>query len=325
METNSPQVQLRTLGRTDIKITPIGLGVMQFAGGKGVFTAMFPHIPQAEKNEIVKAAINSGINWFDTAELYGRGRSEEALSTALKAGGFSDQDVLIATKWNPFLRKARSIPRTIHDRLRYLDGYTIDLHQIHQPVSFSTPEEEMDAMADLVEAGLIRSVGVSNFSAERMRAAHTALAKRGLPLASNQVQYSLVHRHIESNGILETAKELGITIICWSPLGSGLLTGKFHKDPNVFKNAPIGRRFQMRRGLEGSRDLIPVLDEIAEKYNATAAQVALNWLINFQGDTVVAIPGASKVKHAQESAGAMKFKLTEEEINRLDELSRQFK
>jgi aryl-alcohol dehydrogenase-like predicted oxidoreductase len=96
--TNVTEVKKRTLGRTDIKITPIGLGVMQFAGGKGMFGAMFPHIPQTEKNEIIKTALDGGINWFDTAELYGFGRSEQALSRGLKAAGMYDEDVLVATK-----------------------------------------------------------------------------------------------------------------------------------------------------------------------------------------------------------------------------------
>jgi aryl-alcohol dehydrogenase-like predicted oxidoreductase len=238
------EISKRKLGRTEIEITPIGLGVMQFAGGKGVFRAMFPEITQPSMNEIVKQALDGGINWFDTAELYGSGRSEQGLANALKAAGKTDEDTVIATKWSPFLRTARNIPRTIAKRQQFLEPYNIDLYQVHQPYSFSSPqpysfsspEAEMNAMADLVEAGEIRSVGVSNFNSEQMRRAHTALEKRGLPLASNQVQYSLLERSIETNSILDTAKELGITIIAWSPLASGLLTGKFHKDPSVLQN-----------------------------------------------------------------------------------------
>ena len=315
---------LRSLGRTDIKITPIGLGVMQFAGGRGMFGPMFPFIPQTQKNEIIQAALDGGINWFDTAELYGFGRSEEGLSRALKAAGMEDESVVVATKWIPMLRTARNIPRTIGKRLKHLNGYSVDLYQIHRPYSFSSVEDEMDAMADLVEAGKIRSVGVSKFSAEQMRRAHDALAKRGLPLASNQVRYNLIDRRIETNGILDAARELGISIICWGPLASGLLTGKFHKDPKLLKRVPFARRMMLRRGLEQSRELISTLEEIAINHQATPAQVALNWLVNFHGETVVAIPGASKAYHARESAEAMKLTLTEEEINKLDELSQKF-
>lgn len=312
----------RRLGQTDVRITPIGLGVMQFSG-RGIFRFMFPRLPAETMNSIVQAALDGGINWFDTAEVYGKGYSEQALAVALKAAGQADDDVIVATKWFPFFRTARNIPRTISSRQRNLDGFTIDLYQIHQPYSFSSPEAEMNAMAELVKAGKIRSVGVSNFSAGQMRRAHAALAKHGLPLASNQVHYSLINRGIESNGILDAAKELGITIIAWSPLESGLLTGKFHKDPNTLRKRPVARRLLLRRRLEKSRSLIVDLEEIAAAHGLTPAQVALNWLVNFHGDTVVAIPGASKVYHAQQNAGAMNFSLSEEEMARIDGLSRQ--
>jgi aryl-alcohol dehydrogenase-like predicted oxidoreductase len=315
----------RSLGRTNIQISPIGLGVMQFAGGNWMFRVMFPYIPQTVKNEIIQAALDGGINWFDTAELYGFGRSENALSKGLKAAGMGDDEVIVATKWSPFLRKAGSIPRTIHKRLHHLNGYSIDLYQVHQPISFSSPEDEMDAMADLVEAGKIRSVGVSNFDAERMRRAHAVLEKRGLTLASNQVRYNLFDRRIESNGILDAAKELGITIICWGPLASGLLTGKFHENPDILKRTPLARRGMLRRNLKASQELINVLAEIASKHDATLAQVALSWLVNFQGEMVVAIPGASKPEHAKEAADAMRLALSRDEMNRLDEVSQQYR
>jgi aryl-alcohol dehydrogenase-like predicted oxidoreductase len=314
----------RKLGHTDIELSPIGLGVMQFAGGKGMFRMMYPEIPQATMNEIIKTAIGGGINWFDTAELYGGGRSEQGLANALGENDLSDDEVLIATKWSPLLRTAKNIPRTIGKRQRLLSPYTIDIYQIHQPISFSSPEEEMNAMADLVQAGKIRAVGVSNFNAERMRRAHAALAKRGLPLASNQVEYSLLHRNIESNGILDTAKELGVTIIAWGPLASGLLSGKFHKDPQVLQSRQPFRRTRLSRNIDTSREVIATLGEIAENRSVTIAQVALNWLINFQGDVVVAIPGATKVRQADDSAKAMNFRLTEEEMASIDNVSRQF-
>ncbi len=281
----------------------------------------FPIIDQQEKNATIQAGLDSGVNWFDTAELYGAGVSEKSLSTALKAAGKKDQDVIIATKWWPLFRTANNIPKTIDDRIHYLDGYTIGLYQVHQPFSFSTPEAEMDAMAELVKAGKIRSVGVSNFNAEQMRRAHAQLQKHGLPLASNQVRYSLLDRRIEKNGILETARELDITIIAYTPLESGLLSGKYHKDPELLeKKSGIWRR-RLQRGLEKSRSLVAVLEEIAARYNVSAAQVALNWVINSQGDIVVTIPGVTRVSQAQESAGAMKFMLTRDEIAQLSKVS----
>ncbi len=315
-------IPLRSLGKTGISVTPIGLGVMELSGGGGLIGRAFPIIPQEDKNAIIKAALEGGINWFDTAELYGAGVSEQSLAAGLKAAGKTDKEVVVATKWQPFLRTARNIPRTIDDRLRYLGGYSIGNYMVHQPYSFSSPEAEMNAMADLVEAGKIRSVGVSNFGPERMRRAHAALQKRGLPLAVNQMRYSLVHREIESNGVLETARELGVTIIAYTPLGRGLLTGKYHKHPELLDGRRGWFGAGLRSGVERTRPLIEAMEVIAAKYQATIAQVALNWLIYFQGDIIVTIPGATKVHQAEESAGAMKFRLSGDELARLDELSR---
>jgi len=316
------QIKKRPLGETGMYVTPIGLGMMEFSGGGGMLGSAFPIIHQQEKNATVQAGLEGGVNWFDTAELYGSGVSEASLATALKAAGIKDQNVIIATKWWPLFRTARNIPQTIDDRLRFLDGYSIGLYQIHQPFSFSTPETEMDAMAELVQAGKIRSVGVSNFNAEQMRRAHRQLQKHGLPLASNQVRYSLLDRSIERNGVLDAAKELGITIIAYTPLGSGMLSGKYHKQPELLEKKNRFWRMRLQRNLEKSRRLVSVLEEIAMHYNVGAAQVALNWVINSQGDTVVTIPGVTKVSQAQESAGAMKFLLTQNEIVRLDAVSK---
>lgn len=320
MSTNV-QVLKRPLGGTNIHVTPIGLGMMEFSGGGGLMGAAFPIIDQQEKSATVQAGLDGGVNWFDTAELYGAGVSERSLSTALKAAGIKDQDVIIATKWWPMFRTARNIPKTIDERLRFLDGYSIGLYQVHQPFSFSTPEAEMDAMAELVKAGKIRSVGVSNFNAGQMRRAHRQLQKHGLPLASNQVRYSLLDRRIEKNGILDTAKELGVTIIAYTPLESGLLTGKYHKEPELLEKKSWFWRMTLRRGLEKSRGLVTALEETASRHNVTAAQVALNWVINSQGDTVVTIPGVTRVSQAREGAGAMNFRLSDEEIARLDKVS----
>lgn len=318
-------IPTRSLGKTSIQVTPIGLGMMEFSGGGGLLGYFFPNIPQTEKNAIVKAALEGGINWFDTAEMYGRGVSERSTAEALKAAGVKDEDVVIATKWFPIFRTAGNIPRTIGKRIQYLDGFSIDNYMVHQPWSFSSPEAEMDAMADLVEASKIRSVGVSNFNAERMRRAHAALQKRGLPLAVNQVYYSLLHRNIETDGTLEAAKELGVTIIAYTPLESGLLTGKYHKDPQLLSSKPFYRRQMLQRQIERTRPLIAAMQEIGERYSATIAQVALNWVIHSQGEIIVTIPGATRVHQAEESAGVMKFRLSDDELARLEELSRKYR
>jgi aryl-alcohol dehydrogenase-like predicted oxidoreductase len=311
----------RTLGRTDIEITPIGLGTWQFAEGKGFDRFVYKGLGSQVTGDIVKAVIDGGINWFDTAEAYGWGRSERCLAGALTAAGVADDDVVIATKWFPMMRTAASIGRTIIKRKQCLKPYSISLFQVHQPIAFSPVEAQMDAMADLVDFGLIRSVGVSNFSAAAMRKAHAALQSRGLVLASNQVKVSLLNRGIETNGVLHAARELGITIIAYSPLEMGVLTGKFHKDPSLLKSRPLGRREVLRAQLERSRGLVNTLDEIADANGVSAAVVALSWLVNFYGDTVVAIPGATKVSQAEQNVTANELKLTEKEMAVIDEKS----
>ena len=232
-------IKLRQLGQTDIYISPIGLGCWQFSEGKGGAAGTWAPISVEETNGIVQAVLNGGINWFDTAELYGWGRSERAIAQALKKSGKIAQEVIVATKWNPIGRTAWSITRTIGKRQECLDPYTIDLYQIHAPFGFTTRRSEMNAMADLVESEKIRSVGISNYSARQMRQAHEVLRSRGLRLVSNQVRFNLLDRSIEANGILDTAKELGVTIIAYSPLGLGLLTGKFHKTVRRMSADPI--------------------------------------------------------------------------------------
>jgi aryl-alcohol dehydrogenase-like predicted oxidoreductase len=195
-------------------------------------------------------------------------------------------------------------------------------------LGFSSVEDEMRAMADLVEDKKVRSVGVSNFNAARMRRAHAALAKHGLALASNQVKYSLLDRRVESNGTLAAAKELGVTIIAYSPLEQGLLTGKYHQHPEYIKTRPGPRKWMGRfraRGLERSRPLIEELGKIATAHGATAGQVALAWLYQFHQDLVVVIPGASRVEQAVENRGALELTLSPVELDVLDELSRQFR
>jgi aryl-alcohol dehydrogenase-like predicted oxidoreductase len=318
----------RRLGCTSIEVTPIGLGCWQFSGGHGLVGGFWETLSQEAVDEIVRVALAGGIDWFDTAEAYGRGRSEQALAHALAAAGRKDGDVVVATKWWPVPRTARSIRTTIDERLRCLGGFSVGLHQVHQPFSFSPVEAEMEAMADLVAAKKVRAVGVSNFSAAQTRRAHAALGRRGIPLASNQVRYSLVDRRIESSGVLAAARDLGVTIIAYSPLGQGILSGRFHDDPALVRTRPGPRRYMpsfRARGLARSRPLVDALRAIAAAHEATPSQVALNWLLHAHGETVVAIPGASRPRHAEEAAGAMGFRLAPAEMSRLEELSRPFR
>jgi aryl-alcohol dehydrogenase-like predicted oxidoreductase len=318
----------RPLGRSGLRVAPIGLGCWQFSKGKGMFGDYWSVLEDAEIRRILAEALGGGIDWFDTAESYGNGESEKALSKGLQSLGKSPGEVVIATKWNPFLRRAASIPATIGVRLEKLAPYPIDLHQVHNPLSLSPVEAQMRAMAELVREKKIRAVGVSNFSRKRMVRAHRELEKKGLPLASNQVRYSLLDRRIETNGVLELARELGITIIAYSPLAQGLLSGKFHDDPELVKRRSGYRKYMRafrRRGLEKSRPVIEVLRRIAPTYGATPSQVALNWLIAFHGETVVAIPGASRAEHVLDFIAAMTFRLSAEDLEELARVSDPFK
>ena len=321
------QITLRNLGKSDLKITPIGLGCWQFSKQGNLAGNFWPSLEDELIRDIVRVSLEGGINWFDTAEVYGHGASEKILAKSLSALGQKPGDMIIATKWWPIFRNASSIIKTIDDRLACLSPYPIDLYQVHQPWGFSSEVKEMEAMAALVRSKKVSHVGVSNFPAKMMRSAWKTLQRSGINLVSNQVPYSLLNRKIESNGILDTAKELGITIIAYSPLAQGLVTGKFHDNPELLKNIGFRKYSSLFKpqGMAKSRPVAETVKTLAAKYQVTPSQVALNWLINFHGDMVVAIPGATKVKHAAENTGAMKFRLVPEDLNLLDEVSRGFK
>lgn len=316
--------EVRNLGKSGLAVSPLGLGCWQFAQGKGLFGNTWGIVADEEIREIVRTSLEGGMNWFDTAESYGGGQSERTLARALHSLSVKPEDVLIATKWLPIFRTAASIRKTIDDRLAALGGYPISLYQIHNPYSFSSGRAQMAAMADLVKANRIRSVGVSNFSARKMRLAYEELAKRGIPLVSNQVRYSLLDRSVERNGVLAAARELGVSIISYSPLAQGVLTGKFHENPSLIKTKPGYRKYLpafKAKGLARSRPVVEALCQLAEKHGRTPAQVALNWLIHFSGPAIVAIPGASTASQARENVGALSFVLSQDEMEYLDKVT----
>ena len=179
-------------------------------------------------------------------------------------------------------------------------------------------------MARLADTRTIGAVGVSNFSARQMERAHAVLAERGLALATNQVRVNLLHRTIESNGVLDATRRLGVTLIAYSPLAGGILSGKFHANRSLVASMPPLRRLYGFTDVRLNRTLplIVVLRDIGAAHEVTITQVALAWLITTYGDTVIAIPGASKPHHAEEAAGAMFVRLTDDEVARLDHVSR---
>jgi aryl-alcohol dehydrogenase-like predicted oxidoreductase len=311
-------MKLRTLGSSDLQLSPIGLGCWQFSKGNGIIGKFWPALTDETVRDIVRTSLDNGINWCDTAEVYGWGASETAVTSALDSLG---KDTLIATKWWPAFRTASSIPRVVEEQLQRLKH--IDLYQVHQPYGFSSVENEMDALASLVEKKKIKYIGVSNFSAGKMRRADTRLRQYGLRLISNQVQYNLLDRGIETNGVMEIAKEIGVSIIAYSPLKQGILTGRFHTDPQAVQRLTGFRKYLPEfkpKGLEQSRPLINLLHEIAEKHNVVPAQIALAWIISHE--SVFAIPGASSSAQALKNAASMDIQLPDDEKQLIDEMSK---
>ncbi|MBS2968691.1 aldo/keto reductase [Metabacillus sp. KIGAM252] len=319
-------IPYRKLGNSNLSISPLGLGCWQFSKGSGLVGKYWSVMDQKDINEIIRVSLAGGINWFDTAEAYGKGKSEEALAEALIELGDQAEGALIATKWWPLFRTASSLTGTIDQRLKHLKGRAIDLYQIHQPFSFSGITEQMIKMAKLLDDGKIKTAGVSNFNAAQMSKAAGVMHDQGHFIVSNQVKYSLLDRRIERNGVMDAAKNLGITIIAYSPLEQGILSGKFHKNPELLKQLKGPRKHLSgfkKNGLMRTKPLIDLLEKYAMEYEVKPSQIALNWLIRFHGETVAAIPGASKVRHAEENIGAMKFALTQNHMDELDRVSKE--
>lgn len=315
------EIVKRPLGKTNITVTPIGLGAMEFAGGRGYFRFILGRVAPETQDAVVKVALDAGMNLIDTAEIYGSGYSERAVARGLQAAGTPPGDVIITTKWFPLLKRATSIQTSAEQSTQRLHPYPIDLYLVHQPFSISSVTAQMNTMADLVEEGTIRAVGVSNFSQDRMVKAYDALADRGIPLATNQVHFSLLQRGIETDGVLETAQELNVTIMAYTPLGQGVLTGNLHNNPALLDRMPRLRRYRLRRHLKKTQALIATLEAIASEHGATAAQIALSWTTTYHGDTVIAIPGATKPYQAEQNAGAMQIALSSEQMEAISTLS----
>jgi aryl-alcohol dehydrogenase-like predicted oxidoreductase len=315
-------VEAIALGSNGPKVSPLGIGA--WAWGDKLFWSYGKDYGVDQVREAFYASLDAGISFFDTAEVYGPGESERLLGQFMKE---SDRPVQIATKYFPYPWRfsAQAVADALTASLKRLQVEKVALYQVHMPFDFLMGQRTlMNALAEEVETGRIEAVGVSNYSAEQMQQAHKFLAARGVPLAVNQVRYSLLTRQIETKGILATARELGVTILAYSPLAQGLLTGKYTKDS--VRSLQGARRIDPRfnsNGLAKIQPVINALQEIGARYQRTPAQVALNWLIA-QGD-VIPIPGAKTAEQARQNAGALGWNLSPDEVDHLEQITRDWK
>ncbi|MEM8674571.1 MAG: aldo/keto reductase [Cyanobacteria bacterium P01_G01_bin.67] len=296
------------------------LGIGTWSWGDRLFWGYGSNYGEAEVAEAFEAALANGATFFDTAEVYGLGESERLIGRFLKQ---TNQSVQIATKYFPLPWRfsAQAVVDALNESLKRLQVERVALYQVHMPFSFLMSQETlMTALAKEVQRGRIAAVGVSNYSAPQMQQAYDLLAQYDVPLAVNQVRYSLLTRKIEQNGILETARKLGITILAYSPLDQGLLTGKYTpENTEIVQGArKLDPKFSVS-GLSKIEPLISKLRHLGEKYNKTSAQVALNWLI--VQDNIIPIPGAKNARQATENAGAMGWALSQEDAEELGMLS----
>uniref|UniRef100_A0A0D6QV87 NADP-dependent oxidoreductase domain-containing protein n=1 Tax=Araucaria cunninghamii TaxID=56994 RepID=A0A0D6QV87_ARACU len=310
------------LGASQVEVTKLGIGAWSWGDTAYWNDSTWDDRKMKAANAAFNASVDAGITFFDTAEVYGSKLAFGAENSETLLGRFIKErkqrdptDVVVATKFAalPWRLGRGSVISALKDSLNRLGLSSVDLYQLHWPGVWGN-EGYIDGLGDAVEQGLAKAVGVSNYSEQRLRNAHAQLLKRGIPLASNQVNYSLIYRAPEENGVKAACDELGITLIAYSPIGQGVLSGKYTPD-----NPPSGPRRQIynKDFLTRAKPLLNQLEVIGKKYGKTSTQVALNWLIAQRN--VVPIPGAKTAEQAKEFAGALGWTLTEDEVKELRE------
>ncbi len=311
-----PQASDRiTLSGSDVAIPPLGVGTWAW-GDKSVWGmgGYDQSLTESTIREAWEASIEAGVVLFDTAEVYGHGESERIIGRLLAADPTARQRVVIATKFMPSPWKVNvhgALLTAARQSLERLGCASIDLYQIHGPVSLRSHDALAEALAAAQAEGLVRAVGVSNYSAKETRAIDTALRKRGLRLATNQIEFSLLRTMPQRVGLLDCCRELGVLPLAYSPIGQGRLTGKYST-----ANPPPGGRSFSAHPMELVEAVVAELRRIGENHGGrTPSQVALAWLIA-QG--AVPIPGAKNRSQAEQNAGAVGWQMSDEEMARLD-------
>ncbi|MBQ1051268.1 aldo/keto reductase [Micromonospora sp. C51] len=293
-------------------LSRIGLGTWQFGSREWGYGPDYERLAA----NIVRRAVELGVTLFDTAEVYGFGRSERLLGAALAA----DRDkVAVATKILPVLPVASVVQQRAVASAARLGVTSIDLYQVHQPNPLVSDQRTMRGMRALQDVGLVAEVGVSNYSLRRWQVAETALGRRVL---SNQVRYSMLDRKPEED-LLRYAEQAGRLVIAYSPLAQGFLSGRY--DAN---HPPVGaiRRanpYFLPENLERGSALIETLRQVAAAHDATPSQIALAYVLRHPN--VVAIPGASSVEQMERNAAAAEIDLTEDEYAALVNAARAFR
>ncbi len=312
-------MEYRNLGRTGVKVSPLCLGCMNF----GRRTE-----PQ-DAYEIIDKALEAGINFLDTANVYTRGRSEEITGQALKRNSMRDR-VVLATKVHGKMsdddpnmqgNSRRHIIRQCEASLRRLETDRIDLYQIHRPQSDIPIDETLRAMDDLIRAGKVRYIGTSTFAAWQVIESLWVSKELGLNrFVCEQPPYHVLERRIERE-LLPMARTYGLGIIPWSPLAQGMLTGKYQRG----RDGPADSRWEGReddRGLfcDAAFDALDRVKELAGEKNCTPSQFALAWCMHQPGVTSPII-GPRTMEHLQDNLGALEVEVTDDDRRRIDEVS----
>jgi aryl-alcohol dehydrogenase-like predicted oxidoreductase len=303
-----------TLAGSDVTVPPMGVGTWAWGdkstwGMGGYDTAL----TEDAIREAWQASIEAGVVLFDTAEVYGDGESERIIGRLLAEDPSARDRVVLASKFMPMPWKV-NVRGALLDAARAsaerMGVESIDLYQIHGPISLRGQGALADALVAAQEAGVVKALGVSNYSARETRRIDAALRKRGSRLATNQIEYSLLRTMPERGGLLACCAELGVVPLAYSPLGQGRLTGKYSA-----ANPPPGARTFSAHPMEQVDALVAIVRRIGEAHGRTPGQVALAWCI---AKGSVPIPGAKHRGQAEENAGALGWELTADDLAELD-------